>query len=233
MMIGMQRLAWIAWVSLAVAVGGCAVSRDAVRRAYETAQPCCETLAQLRYEKLPAQGPALFDIDERSPLFAFDTGRSFVLAVELPPLSPPYVVRIKSFALGDHIKESQIFFPAVLVLDERHAVLSRHVPPPSVSLRTADFTEATTENRWGLGLKLEWDLPIEHPAARYLVVHTTAEALAMAQKHRVPRFVPMILPGLVTTLPTGQEEVVEVPHSAFGRISLRVLPSALGQTGAQ
>jgi hypothetical protein len=214
------------WCCVILTLTGCAVSREAVRSAYESAQVCCDNLALLRYEKLPSEGLKLFDIDEHSQMFAFDTGRSFLLGIELPPLQPPFVVRIKSFALGDHLKESQIFYPVVLVLDGNHRTLSQQLPPPNMSLSGAGFRETAAENRWGLGLKYQWDLLVDDKAARYLVIYTDARMLASGagESRRVPIFVPFILPGFVTILPTGQQETVIVPYSAFGRISVQAQP---------
>jgi hypothetical protein len=180
----------------------------------------------LQYEKLPSEGLKSFDINEHSQMFAFDTGRSFLLGIELPPLQPPFLVRIKSFALGGHIKESQIFYPVALVLDSSHRTLSRQLPPPNMSLSAAGFSETAAENRWGLGTKYQWDLLVDDNAARYLVIYTDARLLASGagESRRIPVFVPVSLAGFIAVVPTGQQETVIVPYSAFGRISVQAQP---------
>lgn len=222
----MKRLMLGVWSCVVLTLTCCAVSREAVWSAYEKAQICCDSLAQLRYERLPGEGIKLFDIDERAQIFAFDTGRSFVLGVELPHLQPPFFVRLKSFALGNHIKNSQIFYPLVLVLDGHYETLSRRTPSPDMSLSTAGFSETAAENRWGLRLKSQWDLFIDEKAARYLVIYTDARMLASGEVRHIQRFATIILPGFVTVLPTGQVDTIQIPYSAFGRIGLEVVTSS-------
>lgn len=223
-----KKLIFGAWGCVLLTLTGCAVSRDTAWEAYEKAQVCCESLSQLHYEKLPSERVQTYDIDERSQMFAFGTGRSFVLGIELPTLPPPLFVRLKSFALGDSIRTAYLFYPLILILDNQYKTLSRIVPPADMALSKAGLSESISENRGGLMTKYQWDVPVNDQGARYLVIHTDARKFDSGVSRQAPIFIPVILPGLITVLPTGQKEEILIPFSAFGRISLQVqsgLPS--------
>lgn len=209
-------------VALALVLVQLAAVADEIQSAYELATPCCESLSELRYEQLPVDRPALFEIDAKSQMFVFDTGRSFVLAVELPEREPPYTVQVRSYAVGDVIQRSRLFYPAALLLDADHRVLEFREPADLPVVKTS-FGDARRENHWGLPLRLEWDVLIDRPGTKYLVIHPTESRLASRSFTTTRRAVPVILPGLVTALP-GKKEEVGIAHSPFGRLALQVMP---------
>ncbi len=206
--------------ALAFSLAGCAVTYQQAQTAFKQARPCCKNLSELKYPMLPGAGQVLVDINDTSQVMAFETGKSYVAAFELPPLARPAALRVKSFALGDHIDRSHIFYPQVLVLDAQHTLLARH---PLVGLKATktSVSEAASENSWGLPVKLEADVPISDPAARFVVIYTSAPLLAASSPYVNLRVSPVILPGIVTTVPLGSY-VVQIRHSPFGRLSLTV-----------
>jgi hypothetical protein len=216
----MKRLVpWLV-VLLAFLGAGCAATPKEDLPAYERATPCCKVLSELRYQALRTGQVMAFDIDAGAPLFVFETGRSFVLPLELPVVETPYVVQLRSYVLGDRPEEGRVFYPVVLVLDADHRVLSRR-EVEGLAVASASYEEAAEENRWGLPLRLEFDVAIDDAAARYLVVHTSAHQLETVSEAATKTVVPIILPGFVTALPGGTVQV-SIRHSPFGRVAVRI-----------
>lgn len=208
-------------VILPLLVNACAVDGNQEDPEPVRATICCPTLAELRYRPLAPDRPGLFDIDANSQGIPLDTGRSPVVAVELPAFVRPYTVAIRSYAVGGAIQRSHVFYPAVQLLDRDHRVLAR-LEPDDLPVVTCSFADAARENRWGLAVRLEWSIRIEAPDTRYLVIHTTARAVAARSPFTTRQVVPVILPGVVTAVPGGKQQV-EIAHSESGRIALQVM----------
>lgn len=206
---------------LGLALAGAASAREPDPAALQRATPCCTTLAGLPFRPLPADRIELIAIGPESPVFDFDTGRSYVVALELPPIELPYIVQVRSYALGDVVKRSRVFYPAALLLDARHEVLARRQPEDLPVVKTK-YGDAARENRWGLPLRLEWDILVDEPDTRYLVLHTTEQALAGRSTTTTRQAIPIILPGIVTAVP-GRKEDVTVAHSPDGQLAVQVL----------
>jgi len=206
---------------LGLALAGAAFAREPDPAALERAVPCCTTLAGLPFRPLPADRVELIAIGAESPVFDFHSGRSYVVALELPPIELPYIVQVRSYALGDVVQRSRVFYPAALLLDARHEVLARREPENLTVVKTT-YGDATRENRWGLPLRLEWDILVDEPDTRYLVLHTTEQALAGRSSTTTRQAIPIILPGVVTAVP-GPKQGVDVAHSPDGRLAVQVL----------
>lgn len=202
-------------------VAGAATAGESDPGALQRAVPCCTTLAGLPFRSLPADRVQLVTIGKQSPVFDFGTGRSYVAALELPPIEPPYIVQVRSYALGDLPQRSRVFYPAVLLLNARHEVLAGREPEELPVVKTR-YRDATRENRWGLPLRLEWDILVDEPDTRYLVIYTTEQGLATRSTTTTRQAVPIILPGIVTALP-GEKRDVDVVHSPDGRLAVQVL----------
>lgn len=209
-------------VATALAAASLASAREPDPGMLERAVPCCATLAELPYRPLPGDRTELVDIGEQSPVFEFDTGRSFVAAFELPAVALPYTVQVRSYALGDVVQRARVFYPAALLLDANHAVLARR-EPEDLPVVKSGYGDATKENRWGLPLRLEWEILVDEPDTKFLVIHTTERALALRSSTTARQAIPIILPGLVTALP-GKKQEVGVAHSPDGRLAVRVIP---------
>jgi hypothetical protein len=59
---------------------------------------------------------------------------------------------------------------------------------------------------------------------RYAVVHTTGNLLNSCSHYVYPHVIPILFPGVVTVLPTGQSITTCIRHSPFGR--LRVIATS-------
>lgn len=57
---------------------------------FHEAKVCCESLSEIPFEELSPGDSKSFDLNEESPAFAFDTGKSYFKAFRLPPLTAPY-----------------------------------------------------------------------------------------------------------------------------------------------
>ena len=206
---------------LGLALAAAASAREPDPAALQRPTPCCTTLAGLPFRPLPADRVELIAVGAESPVFDFDTGRSYVVALELPPIEPPYIVQVRSYALGDVVQRSRVFYPAALLLDARHELVAWREPEDLPVVKTK-YGEAARENRWGLPLRLEWEILVDEPDTRYLVLHTTQQALAGRSSTTTRQAIPIILPGVVTAIP-GRKEDVGVAHSADGRLAVQVL----------
>ena len=154
-----------------------------VVRALSDAPSCCASLADLPFAPLDPSGRVVLDIDERSPAFAFETGKSFFAAFRLPdgprPLEVSVTSRMPFAALGPL---RPIFNPALAVLDAHHRVVRLFHEPEDFAVRTPVSEPA--------GLEVAGAVYIgEAPEqAAYLVVLTT-DAL------RTRRATPGAIPG--------------------------------------
>lgn len=205
-------------LGFAILLAGCAASYQSVKASYDQARPCCATLSDLKYQKLSDQGPTLVEIDETSQVFQFDTGKSYVAAFVLPARAAPYTLSLKSFTLGDHIDSSHIFYPQVLILDAQHQALAQH-QLNGLRATSATFFETVDAKSWGLMIKLDAAVVIDPAAARYAVIYTTTQLLALSSPYLTMRGAPVILFGIMTVLPMGKYQA-NIRHSPFGRLSL-------------
>jgi len=165
-------------------------------------------------------GKVSFNLDASSKAYNFQTGKSYFKAFRLPGKALPYRIRISSFALGDVIKRAHIFYPQIALLDDRFNIIRQSA--------LGDFTliKAGMSETLGLPVKLEGDFVIDDPNARYLVIFTTHEQMRATTPYETFKVAPVILPGVVTAVPTGKEEI-EIPHSPFGLLQLQII----GTTG--
>lgn len=212
-------------VALAIAsllTAGCATPRASVMEAFAAAPGCCRAVSEFRFEPLRVGETLRFDLDAGSPAFVFESGKSYFRAFALPPADRGYSVRIQSFMMGDHIDSAYLFFPRVVTLDAQHRVV-RTVGPEAFELKRASYAETAAET-WGLPWKLEGSLRFDarNLAERYLVVLTTDALLARSTSTETLRIMPVILPGLVTAIPTTKERVA-VPHAPAGHLNVSVL----------
>ena len=206
-------------VALSLAAG-CATPRESVLESFAAEPSCCGAMSEFRFEPLNEGDTVRFDLAAGSPAFVFETGKSYFRAFALPD-ARGYTVRVQSYMMGDHIDKAYLFFPQVMTLDDRFRVV-RTMAPEDFELRKAGFAEIARET-WGLPWKLEGALRFESGNAgeRYLVVLTTDALLARSTSTETLRIMPIILPGIVTAIPTHKERVA-VPHAPSGHLSVLV-----------
>jgi hypothetical protein len=215
----MRRVALAACVSIVPA--GCAAPLGTVVTRHDQAPVCCTALKELRYESIARGEEKSFDLNERSPAYAFESGRSYFRAFVLPQDGTPYTITVQSYMLGESTDVAYIFAPAIMTLNEKFEPVRRS-DPADFRLKQAGFAE-TVEQTWGLMYKLEGQMSFAEANRdeKYLILLTTSELLKAKTSLSTLRVIPIILPGFVTALPVGEREVL-VPHSPAGRITLSV-----------
>jgi hypothetical protein len=207
-------------IMLAALASACSVSHQFAKDQLQSSAVCCSSMSEFEYLDLRADQLYLADINQQSHSFNFDTGKSYFISLQLPDFTSGYSIIIKSFALGESIHDCHIFYPELLLLDSQFSVISTH-SPATFSLTNASLSEAARENSWGLSLKLESSIKIDNPEIRYLVILTTDSLLSATTPYKTLKVVPVILPGIVSVIPAGKE-IVNIPHSPFGRLSVRI-----------
>lgn len=198
-------------------LSGCATPYSTVMKSYKEASICCESMEDFEFENIEIGDPKGFDLNEKSSLYLFDTGKSFFKAFALPQSAHPYQVTIRSYMLGDVIKSAYIFFPQAVTLDEDFKVV-RSTNPQIFQLQKMGLTET-----WGLRYKIEGHIyfPEGNKVEKYLIILTTDELLRAKISLTAWRIVPFIFPGIVGAVPAGKEEVL-VPHSPWGKLNISV-----------
>lgn len=201
------------------------VSYETAVDSLRNAPGCCESNAQFSYEPLVEGEGVRFPLDASSDAFDFPSGKSYFKAFRLPASALPYRIRVTSFALGEHIRNAHVFYPQIALLDEGFTVI-RQSAPGDFAMRKAGLGETAAET-WGLPVKIEGSVLVDNPRAKYLVVYTTEERLRSATAYATMRIVPIILPGVVTALPAGREQVL-IRHSPFGLLHVEVVRAEAG-----
>ncbi len=201
-------------------IASCAVTYQQAVDSLRDAKECCQSMAEFRYEPLFEGKRVDFKLDASSHAFRFETGKSYFKAFSLPKKQLPYYIHIKSFALGETIKTAHLFYPQLALLDEHYTVVARN-DPATVFVTKAGVTETASVSWTALGIKFEDYLRVNHPDARFVVIYTTDEMLKTVSPYSTVRFAPVILPGMVTALPTGKDRVL-IPHSPYGILSIEV-----------
>jgi maltose operon protein len=208
-------------------LSACAASLETVMSRYKEASISCTDYQEFGYEKLDIPESKSFWIDKDSKVFVFDTGKSYFKAFELPEYSTPYSILIKSYQMGGSPASAYIFSPAIMFLDERFAV-TRFMEKGIFHYTRISLLETSSwETGWALALKAEIPITPENANDRYMVILTTDELLKEKEVFVSPAFVPLILPGVVGAIPTGQVNVSNIPHSPMGKI--KVVVKSLGE----
>lgn len=218
----MLREVSIALVFLTAASCATIVSYETARESLQRAKSCCGSMAQFRYEPLAKGEGVRFSLDASSSAFTFESGKSYFKAFRLVDEAIPYRIRISSFALGETIDRAHIFYPQVALLDERFAVLRQSAPGDFV-LSKMSLKEAAAQTM-GLPIKLEGSILVDSPHAKYVLVFTTQALMAGSSSYETRRPVPVILPGLVTAIPT-RKETVPIRYSPFALLNVSITPA--------
>lgn len=85
-------------------------------------------MKEFKYEKLNITDSRSFDLNEGSKYFLFTTGKSYFKAFEIPQDGYPFHLLIKSYMLGEHITEGHIFYPYLIILNEKFKVIRSTIP---------------------------------------------------------------------------------------------------------
>ena len=201
--------------------GGCATTTpsyppaaDARLALYARTTACCDDPSGFAYQALPERGVAEFRIDRASPAFEFHSGLSPFAAFELPKVTRPYRLRVKSLFDPGQDNAAGVFYPIVALLDDTFIVV-RMTSLDSLHLEPA---LATVGGETGLAVTVPIDPAMEN--GRYLVVFTPAAMLGAVPDSR--REGDMLTPSTLAWLERRGDAAV--PASPYGRLRITVAP---------
>ena len=198
----MLRLAVATFAVLVLA--SCAPSMETVRQQHSQVSSCCASLSELGYVKLGASDDQAFELGKDSRAYAFETGRSYFRAFELPE-GGPHEVTLSSYVVGDP-PNWYVFCPVVLMLD------SGFRPLRTIGTEVLRWETATVFETSGWRKKLVGNIQVGAGDERYLVIHTTDPLLAQASNVEMQKFV-VVVP---------YTDVVAVPNAPAGNLRVRL-----------
>lgn len=155
---------------VAVGAGKFPSSDRAERRLYTRAAECCSDPAQFAFADTALPGRLELAIDAASPLFEFQSGRSYFHALRLPAGDASYRIRIRSLLRGDGDR-TRVFYPVVALLDENY-IVTRVSSLDHLRLEPGLATPGGS-SALSLTVRIDPKVTIE----RYLVVFTPAVLL--------------------------------------------------------
>ncbi|MGH8135392.1 MAG: hypothetical protein ACRER4_03510 [Steroidobacteraceae bacterium] len=218
-------------LAMAAAFAGCAATplqsypakREARLALYARTKACCDDPSGFTYLPLPERGFSAAVINRASPAFEFHSGLSPFAAFELPKVSAPYRLRVKSlfdggqFA-GDHFvaghdDNTGVFYPVVALLDDTFIVL-RMSGLDNLRLEPA---LAAAGGDSGLAVTMPIDPAAEK--ARYLIVFTPAAVLGATPERRDGD---LVTPASMAWLERRGDSAV--PASPYGRLRITIAP---------
>ncbi len=207
------------WLVIAAVIGGCATvpsqsypAKPEARLAlYARTKACCDDPSGFSYLPLPVRGFTDAVVNVASPAFDFHSGLSPFVAFELPKVSTPYRMRVKSLFNSGADDEASIFYPVVALLDDTFIVL-RISGLENLRLEPA---LATADGETGLAVTLPIDPATDR--ARYLVVFTPAAMLGAAPERREGD---LLTPATQAWLERRGDAAV--PASPYGRLRITV-----------
>jgi hypothetical protein len=206
---------------MAVTLASCATAppqsypaKPAARLAlYARTKVCCDDPAGFSYLPLPERGFADAIVNRASPAFDFHSGLSPFAAFELPKVSTPYRLRVKSFFDPGRDDEASVFYPVIALLDDTFIVL-RISGLDNLRLEPA---LATPGGETGLAVTMPIDPAAEK--ARYLIVFTPAAVLGAAPERRESD---LLTPAALAWLERHGDSAV--PGSPYGRLRITIAP---------
>src|SRR3990172_9604712 len=213
-------------IVILVTASGCSGRYSKVMTHYKEARICCQSLRDIPYEDLNSGDSKILDLNEKSPAFQFDTGKSFFKAYSLPPYTSPYMIRVQSYMYGDYFDFAHIFVPRLIFLNEKYEIV-RATDPWNFRLKKADHFET-----WGLRYKIVGDIDVseENRNEKFFIVITTEELLQGKTLVSALMTVPIPLAGVMLPIPVGEKEVL-VPNSPVGRIKIALVASSPRNNG--
>jgi len=180
---------------------------------YARTKACCDDPSSFSYLPLPERGFADAVVNVSSPAFEFHSGLSPFAAFELPKVSTPYRMRVKSFFSPAHDDGASIFYPIVALLDDTFIVL-RMSGLENLRLEPA---LATAGGETGLAVTMPVDPATD--SARYLIVFTPAAMLGAAPGRREGD---PLTPASLAWLERHGDAAV--PASPYGRLRITIAP---------
>lgn len=202
--------ATIAAATCAVLLGSAAAAAAPTDlKTVEATAPCCADPSRFGWQTLPPEGAVDFAIDRKSPLFEFQSGKSFFHAFRLPSSGRPYTLELRSFLEdAESPRNARVFFPVMAILTDDFLV-SR-----ATDLDALRFDLPMLEQTIAPAYRVQLPIDPANTRERYLVVFTPAQLLEAR--------------GVQVTTPESAAQAARsafLGASAFGRFRVTLRPS--------
>jgi hypothetical protein len=206
----------VAAAACAVLLGAAAAAAPTDLALVEATAPCCADPSRFGWQALPSEGSVDFAIDRKSPLFEFQSGKSFFHAFRLPSSGRPYTLELRSFLEdAESPRSARVFFPVLAVLTDDFLV-SR-----ATDLDALRFDLPMLEQTIAPAYRVQLPIDPANTRERYLVVFTPTQLLAAR--------------GVQVTTPESAAQAARsafLGASAFGRFRVTLVPSADAAAGS-
>lgn len=167
---------------LALQLSGCAPTYKATTTSYKEALICCKSMDGFNYESIGIGRSKKFRIDENSPTFLFDSGKSSFKAFRLPASTQSYHVKIESYPLDSSKGPLEyMFYPVLITLDKNYNIVQ--ISDPRRFQPISEWSSFFT----GFKFKLRGQLPITEKSKEKYVVVLTADELMREKTIFQPR----------------------------------------------
>ena len=130
-------------------------------------EPCCKHFWEITYEKIELDKPYDYEINNILPAYEFDSGKSYVIGLEIPTYYKSIKLEIDSYF------DNNLFYPNITILDDRYYVIK------SVSHKSIKYEN--TKKFSSAYLSGYFDINETEDTAKYILIYTTDEL----QKYRL------------------------------------------------
>ena len=214
-------------ILLCLIAASCSVSHKQAMDSLKQSTIHYGSVEEFKYEPIPDKGID-FALDESSDSFIFQSGKSYYKAFLLPKRNDSYYIIVRSYCLGDHIKIAHIFYPHLILLDEKFTEIAQS--DFVGSWKKVAFGEGPSVHWGGPRIMLEDNLFVDCLQARYLIVSTTDKLLDSTTPRRIfnLEFIPLIVPPyfIWIPIPTGHR-TLQIKHSPFGIFHIEIADKPL------
>jgi hypothetical protein len=177
-----------------------------IMRRYEDSPVCCRSFKEFVYDKLGAREVKSFNIDENSKASTFHSGKSWFASFELPEYSGPYSISIKSYIIGDNLKDGYAFSPQIIFLNKDFNITK------TIIGGLFEYIGDEPGKPLSPGARLEAMLNISHEQRdfRYMIILTPGKTLNTRQEYSPTK----------TALAAVTGRKVPILHSPAGRLRI-------------
>jgi len=135
------------------------------KKALEDATPCCGSFADFSYQNLLPWRPKKFKLGDGSLVADLNGTRSYFLAFSLPTdVKLPYRIGLKSELSGRWLKDSYLFAPTAVLLDDAFQ------PVETRDVNLCEYMGWSNDSSGAFG-----SVTVSTPKARYLVIYSSAQ----------------------------------------------------------
>jgi len=135
------------------------------RQALQDATPCCGSFADISYQTPLPKHPRRFKLGPGSMVVSLNGVHSYFLAFSLPAeAKTPYRIALKSELNGRWLKESYLFAPTAVLLDDAFQ------PVDTQDVKLCEYMGWSNASSGAFG-----DIDVNSPKARYLVIYSSQQ----------------------------------------------------------